>query len=105
MRLGGDGNIISDPGSLGDGMAARSHTPGPKPLSGTHQAFNNRSACLCPLAKLDFSFNNRVRFNSVVNGHLLLCYLKGSLVFRRIAGSLVQTTLLPSHIAETVNSL
>lgn len=104
MRLGGDGIIISDPGSLGDGMAARSHIPGPKPLSGTHQAFNNRSACLSPLAKLDFSFNNRVRFNSVVNGHLLLCYLKGGLVFRRIAGSLVQTTLLPSHTAETVNS-
>lgn len=76
MIRGGDENIISDLGSLGDGMAASSHTPGQKPLSGTHQAFNNRSACLSPFAELGFSFNNRVRFNSLVNEHLLLCYLK-----------------------------
>lgn len=65
--LGGDESIISDLDSLGDGKTASSHTPGQKPLSGTHRAFNNRSACLSPLAKLDFLFNNRVRFNSVVN--------------------------------------
>lgn len=75
MILGGGESISSDLSSLGDGKTASSHTPGQKPLSGTHQASNNRSACLSPLAKLDFLFNNRVRFNSVVNEYLHLCYL------------------------------